>query len=67
MEEYEWVLNMLIHACKRGLAVLQEENLNELHEEALALRKQHKELWHLRNRSGEYELSRKFFESMIQS
>ena len=67
MKECDWVLNMLIHACERGLAVLRQESLNNLHEEAIELRASHHELWHHRNRPGEYELTRKFFESMIES
>ncbi len=66
-KECEWVLDMLIHACGRGLAVLQKESLNKHQEEAIKLRAIHHELWHLRNRPGEYELTRKFFESMIKS
>jgi len=67
MEEVDWVLKMLIHACRRGQAILQGETLDSLHKEALELRTQHKELWHIRNRPGEYVLSRKFFDSMIES
>ena len=66
MEEIDWVLKMLLHACHRGQAILSEESLDNLHREALELRTQHKELWHIRNRSGEYALSRKFFDSMIE-
>ncbi len=67
MEEVGWVLKMLIHACHRGQAILLGDTLDNLHKEALELRTQHKELWHIRNRPGEYVLSRKSFDSMIES
>ena len=64
-QECRWVSEMLIHACKRGLSILNGEPVEPLVDEATRLRSEHKVIWHERNRSGGYRDSRKFFDRLI--
>ena len=67
MEECAWVSQMLIHACKRGLSILEDNEGESLSEAAIHLRAQHETLWHLRNRPGGYLQTRGFFDRLIES
>ena len=66
-KEFAWVIEMLIHACRRGIQVLGPHSLGSLHENAVQLRETHKSIWHARNRSGGYVDSRTLFTRLTES
>jgi hypothetical protein len=60
-QEIDWVIEILIHACKRGISILKRDLPEDLTTNALKLREQHQLIWHLRNRPGGYSQSRALF------
>ncbi|MCZ6674873.1 MAG: beta-N-acetylhexosaminidase, partial [Verrucomicrobia bacterium] len=65
-QEFSWVIKMLIHACRRGLQILEDMHSDSIIINAIALREQHKTIWHARNRPGGYEESRALFDALIK-
>lgn len=64
-KECIWVSDMLVHACNRGIAIIDNLLTASHADEAQKLREDHERIWHLRNRSGGYADSRKFFETLV--
>lgn len=65
--ELEWVLDMQIHACRRGIQIFDGRPPDLIYPNALELRERHKEIWDFRNRPGGYRDSRALFEVLTQN